>query len=101
MEFKNWFLLNEKAERTSSKVPLYPPLYHTKIYSKLYHTMAAADYPVWLELELKPFIWNNFQSIFGHEIIPKPDWPEVGENIPSHNNTIVNDFKWEIPKSLT
>jgi hypothetical protein len=101
MEFKDWLLLNEKAERTSAKVPLYPPLYHTKQYGPLLHTLAAADYPVWLELKLKSFTWNNFQSIFGHEKIPKPDWPKVGENIPSHHHTEMNDFKWEIPKSLS
>ena len=95
MEFKEW-LLSEKAERTSSKVPLYPPLYHTKIYGPLYHTLAAADYPVWLELKLKPFTWENFQSIFGYEKIPKPNWPEVGENIPSHGHTKIDNFKWTI-----
>jgi len=97
MEFKKWLLLNEKAERTSSKIPLYPWLYHTKQYSPLYHTMAAADYPVWLHLELEPYTWTNFQSSFGHEKVPKPDWPEAGENNPAHHYTKMNDFKWEMP----
>ena len=96
MEFKNWLLLNEKAERTSSKVPLYPVLYHTKQYSPLYHTLSSADYPVWSTLELEPFIWNNFSSIFP-EKIPKPNWPEVGLDIPAHHETKMNDFKWKMP----
>lgn len=98
MEFKKW-LLNEKAERTSSKVPLYPWLYHTKQYSPLYHCLSAADYPVWLHLKLEPFIWTNFQSAFP-EKIPKPNWPETGENNPAHHHTEMNTFKWDIPKGL-
>ena len=96
MEFKKW-LLNEKAERTSSKVPLYPVLYHTKQYSPLYHTLSAADYPVWLHLELKPFTWTNFETIFGKEKPPKPDWPEVGEDIEAHHKSLMKDFKWYMP----
>lgn len=96
MEFKKW-LLTEKAERTSSKVPLYPWLYHTKQYSPLYHTLAAADYPVWLHLELKPYIWSNYQSIFGNEKVPKPSWPAIGENNPAHHHTVLHPKTWTIP----
>lgn len=96
MEFKKW-LLNEKAERTSSKVPLYPWLYHTKQYSPLYHTLGAADYPVWLHLEIEPFTWTNFQDIFAKEKVPKPNWPEVGEGKPAHHHTIMHPKTWDIP----
>lgn len=96
MEFKKW-LLTEKAERTSAKVPLYPVLYHTKAYSPLYHALAAADYITWLKLEIEPYTWTNYQSIFGKDYIPKPNWPEVGEDIKAHHHTAMHPKKWEIP----
>jgi hypothetical protein len=71
MDFKQWLLFTEKAERTSSKVPLYPVLYHTKQYSPLYHTVSAADYAVWFHAKLKPFVYHNYKSIFGRETITK------------------------------
>ncbi len=95
MEFKKW-LMNEKAERTSSKVPLYPELYHTKQYSPLYHTLAAADYPVWLHLKLQPYKYSNFESIF-KDTPPKPSWPEIGKDIPAHHHTITHPKTWDIP----
>jgi hypothetical protein len=58
--------------------------------------LAAADYPVWSKLELEPFTWDNFQSIFGHETPPKPNWPEVGLDIPAHHHTKMNNFKWDM-----
>lgn len=101
MEFKQWFALNEKAERTSSKVPLYPALYHTKQYSPLYHTPYAGDYPVWLHLKLQPYTWQHFDKQFAKDNPPKPDWPEMGENIPSHAETITHPHAthsiWKIP----
>ena len=97
MEFKNWLVLAEKAERTSSKVPLYPVQYHTKQYSPLYHTPYAADYPVWLGLKLQPYTWQNYDRVFGKDYIPKPKWPVTGENIPAHGHTEMHPMKWKIP----
>ena len=57
--------LQEKAERTSAKVPLYPPAYHTKQYSGLYHTPYAADYFVWLDLKVQKHTWDNYDRIWG------------------------------------
>ena len=65
MDFKNWFILSEKAERTSAKIPLYPELYHTKQYGPLYHTVSSADYTVYLNAKLKPFKWTNFDKTKG------------------------------------
>lgn len=96
MEFKDW-LITEKAERTSAKVPLYPVLYHTKQYTPLYHAPYAADYNTWLGLELEPFTWQNYKKIFGHDEPPKPNWPEIGFDIPAHKHTIPHPKKWEMP----
>ena len=95
MEFKKW-LMNEKAERTSSKVPLYPPQYHTKQYTPLYHTPYCADYPVWLQLELEPYKWSNYESAF-RDVPPKPTWPVYKHDTPAHAETIPHPKTWEIP----
>lgn len=97
MEFKNWLVLTEKSERTSSKVPLYPILYHTKQYSPLYHTAYTADYPVWLHLKLQPYTWQGFQRVFGDEPVPKPTWPVMGQNIPAHGHTQIQPMTWDQP----
>jgi hypothetical protein len=96
MKFKDWLLLTEKAERTSSKVPLYPVQYHTKQYSPLYHAPYAADYPVWLHLELKPYKWQNYESAF-KDPIQKPSWPIIDFDTQAHAHTQMHPKTWDMP----
>jgi len=98
MEFRQWLILQEKAERTSSRVPLYPPQYHTKQYSPLYHAPYAADYQVWLHSKLLPYTYTDYQKHFGSkDEPPKPTWPKMGEDTPAHSETITDKFKWSLP----
>ena len=97
MEFKQWLILLEKAERTSAKVPLYPPQYHTKQYTPLYHAPYTADYVTWLHLKTKPFTYTDFEQAFGDEKVPKPTWPVYNHDTPAHKHTITDKFKWNIP----
>lgn len=62
MKFREWLILNEKAERTAAKIPLYPDLYHTKQYSDLYHVVSSPDYGVYVNAKLKPFRYLNFEK---------------------------------------
>jgi hypothetical protein len=96
MQFREW-LLAEKAERTSTKVPLYPPNYHTKQYMPLYHTPYAGDYPFWLHAKLEPHTWENFQRAFGKENVPKPTWPIISHDTPAHAEAEGKEFKWSLP----
>jgi hypothetical protein len=97
MKFKEWFLIQEKAERTSSRVPLYPPQYHTKQYTPLYHAPYTADYPVWLKSKLQPFTYTDFENAFGHEKPPKPEWTVYDHDTPAHAHTVSDKFKWTLP----
>jgi hypothetical protein len=65
MNFKEWLTLNEKAERTAAKVPLYPAMYLTKQYNAQYHTPYSGDYITWLDLELKKHTYDNYDKIWG------------------------------------
>jgi hypothetical protein len=96
MQFKEWLLITEKAERTSSKVPLYPAQYHTKQYSPLYHAPYVADYPVWLHMELEPHKWNNY-AVFNDDEPEKPDWPVIDFNTPAHAHTQMHPKTWDMP----
>lgn len=98
MEFKEWLQLNEKAERTSAKVPLYPPSYHTKQYLPLYHSPYVGDYPFWLHAKIKPHTWDNFQSAFSHETVPKPNWPVIDHDTPYHAEAKGKQFNWTLPE---
>ena len=87
MNFKEW-LLSEKAERTSAKVPLYPALYHTKQYNALYHTPYSGDYLFWLNAELEPHTWDNYDRIWGKgqkgPYPPGASLIKVGPDAPHH-----------------
>jgi hypothetical protein len=96
MNFKQW-LVNEKAERTSGRCPLYPELYHTKQYLPLYHAPYIADYAYWLHSKLEPYVWKNFQDVFGSEKVPEPTWEKITHPAKAHHHAEGENFKWSMP----
>lgn len=80
MRFKEF--LNENATRTGAKRPLYPPEYDCHPiddigYVPIIHIPASADLITWMFMKLKPYRWENFEKVFGHEKVPEPSWPKI------------------------
>jgi hypothetical protein len=97
MNFSEWLLLSEKAERTSGKAPLYPEMYHTKQYVPLYHAPYIADYAYWLHSKLEPHTWDNYQSVFRSDEPPEPTWEKITFPAHAHHRAEGKDFNWSLP----
>ena len=65
MNFKEW--LTENAHRTGTKVVNYPPQWDTHAYDYMgvpnFHVPTSADYITWMGLQVKPFVWSDYERL--------------------------------------